>query len=85
LFYFQRDMNIKYGTSVVRLSLRSTGFLCSLYWELFTDVSGQPFCPVFKGQAVEEDIAEPRRMKTWRPQLHRGGGLESSHSCLIGV
>jgi hypothetical protein len=31
---------------------------------VFTDVSGQPFCPMFKSQAVEEDIAKPRRMKT---------------------
>jgi len=25
-------------------------------WQLFTDVSGQPIGPIFKGQAVQEDI-----------------------------
>jgi hypothetical protein len=68
-------MNIKYGNSVVRLSLRSLGFLCSLYWQLFTDVSGQPFFPMFKGQAVEEDTAKPRRMKTSSTPCQRPGKL----------
>jgi hypothetical protein len=32
--------------------LRSSGLLRNFGLWLFTDVSGQPICPIFKGQAV---------------------------------
>jgi hypothetical protein len=38
------------------LNRRSSGMLRGLDWELFTDVSGQPIGPIFKGQRVKEYI-----------------------------
>jgi len=34
---------------------RSSGMLSSVFWQLLTDVSGQPIGPILKGQAVQED------------------------------
>jgi hypothetical protein len=34
--------------------LRSSGMLRSIDWLLVADVSEQPICPIFNGQAVQE-------------------------------
>jgi hypothetical protein len=36
--------------------LRSYGVWGSVDWNLFTNVSGQPIGPIFKGQTVQEEI-----------------------------
>jgi hypothetical protein len=62
--------------------IRLSGMLCGVDWWLVTDVSGQPICPIVKGQAVYSatnyqsmlhDIPEKPRYP-----LHRGGSLISS-------
>jgi hypothetical protein len=40
--------------SNVHIDPRSSVMLHSLDWQLFTDVSGIPFVPTFKSQAVQE-------------------------------
>jgi hypothetical protein len=42
----------------VNLDLRSSGMLCSVDWQLFTDVSGQPVGPMCKGQAIQEQLLD---------------------------
>ena len=55
---------------------RPCGLLCSACWQLFTDVSGQPIDPIFKGQSNYQhrlrNNSEERRF-----HLHRGGNLLS--------
>jgi hypothetical protein len=36
------------------LDFRSSAILRSEDWKLFTDVSGQPISPIFKGQAAQK-------------------------------
>jgi hypothetical protein len=40
------------------LNLRYSEMFRSVYWELVTDVSGQPIAPIFKGKAVQEECRE---------------------------
>ena len=35
---------------------RSSGVLCSVDWQVVTDVSGQPVGPICKGQTVQQDL-----------------------------
>jgi hypothetical protein len=35
------------------VDLRSSGILYSVEWQFFTDVSGHPIGPIFKGQEVD--------------------------------
>jgi len=44
--------------------LRSSGLLNGVYWLLFTDISGQPSGPIFKGQAVDLHVLVPSGIQT---------------------
>jgi hypothetical protein len=38
------------------LDLHSSGILRAVEWYLVTEVSGQPICPIFKDQAIQEAL-----------------------------
>jgi hypothetical protein len=40
------------GSDVRYCDIRSSGMLRSVYWQLVTDISGQPVVPIFRGEAV---------------------------------
>jgi hypothetical protein len=53
LFKILRDFRLPQRC---KCDLHSSGVLRSVKWQFFTDVTGQPIGPIFKGQEVPEEF-----------------------------
>ena len=52
MFKYDKSHTQPNGSDVRYCDLRSSGMLRSVFWQLFTDVSGQPVAPINRGEAV---------------------------------
>jgi len=51
VFKYDKSHTQPNGSDVRYCDIRSSGMLRSVYWQLVTDISGQPVVPFFRGEA----------------------------------